>query len=125
MTDGEKSVFSVPRLVLSAGIALTLLLALLPAAPDLPALPPGPLQHAVAFVVLTVLSKVSFPQARGTTMFLALAILGGLIEFVQSLPQISREASIEDWLIDCGAVVGSLAVLCMVRRFRKPATSAD
>jgi VanZ family protein len=89
-------------------MAITLVLATLPEPPQVP-LPGGDkVLHMTAFAALSLLAWLAFPRRRVVQLFIAMAALGALIEALQSIPALHREADVSDWLADCGA---SLAVL--------------
>lgn len=66
-------------------------------------------QHVLAFAVLSLLAAGYFGLGRARLIFLCLAGLGGLIEALQSIPALQRDAEWLDWAVDCGAVLATLA----------------
>ncbi|AOL93014.1 hypothetical protein [Porphyrobacter sp. LM 6] len=99
-------------------LAFTLVMALLPQPPALPGTLSDKVLHVIAFAVLTLLAALAYPERRLGEVFLAMAALGALIEVVQLIPHLGRDAEWADWLADCGAV---LAVLALVRVSRRMA----
>jgi len=91
-------------------ILFTLLMALLPKPPDLPGNPSDKLQHVAAFATLTLFAILTYPRARYRRVFVAFACLGAMIELLQAIPILHRDAEFRDWLADCGAI---LFVLCL------------
>lgn len=79
-------------------------------------------QHMLAFAVLTVLALAAYPRIRVLYPVLGLSAFGGLIEVVQSIPSLHRDASLFDWLADIAAVLGAFALVLAVRHLllRKP-----
>lgn len=94
-------------------LALTFafVMAILPKPPALPGNPSDKLQHVVAFVVLTALAATVFRRAHPAVLFLSLATFGGLIECVQMLPALHRDAQLTDWIADSAATLGVLAIV--------------
>lgn len=102
------------RLHLLFWLALTFafVMATLPKPPALPGNPSDKLQHVAAFVVLTALAASVFRRAHPAVLFLSLSAFGALIECVQMLPVLHRDAQLTDWLADSAATI---AVLIIVR----------
>lgn len=72
-------------------------------------------QHMFAFAVLTLLACVAYPRQRLLVLFLVLAVVGGLIEVLQMIPALHRDADVYDWLADCAAIAAVLALWGGVR----------
>jgi hypothetical protein len=72
--------------------------------------------HALAFLVLTVLTGRGWPG--GSRLVLVLLMLGaGIgIELVQGLPQIGRDADVMDVVADGAGLLAGLGVLAWMRR---------
>lgn len=70
--------------------------------------------HALVFAGLTLLARQSFPGWPRVALAVGLAVFGGLIELVQLLPQLARQASMADWAVDCLAILAALALLDIV-----------
>jgi VanZ family protein len=85
--------------------------------------PPTPLpfeagdkvQHMLAFAVLSVLAA-AFPRGRLLELFAAMALLGGLIEVLQMIPALHRDAEVLDWAADCAASLAALVIWFAARR---------
>ena len=88
-------------------------MAFLPHPPQVPGDPPDTMLHALAFAVLAFLSKMAFPSSSAWRIVLCLAVLGLVIECVQSIPDLGREASLKDWMIDVAASVTILLLLSL------------
>lgn len=108
------------KLVLLAGamtvlfwlaVAFTLVMALLPAPPAALLVAGDKVLHMAAFALLSLLAALAFPRRRALELFAGLAALGGLIEVLQMIPALRREADLGDWLADCAAIAVVL-VLC-------------
>ncbi|MCK9542314.1 MAG: hypothetical protein M0R03_09835 [Novosphingobium sp.] len=104
------------RWLLWLAIAFTLVMALLPKPPELPGDPGDKVQHVMAFLTLTVLTVLAYPGVRLVTIFIALSGFGVLIELLQMIPALNRDAQWEDWLADSAAVLAVLALAVLVRR---------
>ncbi len=93
-----------------AAAAFTLVMALLPRPP----VPPGlaasdKVQHIFAFAVLSLLAAAAFPRRGLIALFLGMALLGGLIEVLQMIPALNRDAEVMDWVADCLASLAALS----------------
>lgn len=66
-------------------------------------------EHALVFAVLTSSGYLAFPQ-RKRWVYLGLVCYGALMEWLQGVLTITREASVNDWLAD---VVGILLAIIM------------
>ncbi|MDZ4113712.1 MAG: hypothetical protein U1E18_29535 [Brevundimonas sp.] len=72
--------------------------------------------HALAFVVLTVLTGRGWPDlSRGLLIVIMLAAGVG-IELVQGLPQIGRDADVWDVVADGVGIAAGLVLLAVLRR---------
>lgn len=68
------------------------------------------LTHFCAFLFLGVLATWAFPNLGWVQRGLALSALGGLIELLQAMPAISRDADVWDWFADNVGVFCALVV---------------
>lgn len=57
-----------------------------------------------------------FPRRRVIELFVAMAVLGAVIEVLQMIPALGRDAELADWIADC---VASLAVLLLFQGVRR------
>jgi VanZ family protein len=73
--------------------------------------------HMVAFATLAVLAAFSFPRTKIIKLVIWLSIFGALIELLQGLPIIGRDADAMDWLADTAAVVVVLSIFHLARGF--------
>ena len=71
--------------------------------------------HFFAFWVLSVLGAGAFPRRSLIALGLWLSGFGALIELVQMLPFIHRDADPIDWLTDTVAVLAALAPVLLAR----------
>lgn len=98
-----------------AAVAFALVMALLPKPPQLPGSPSDKIQHVLAFSVLAALGTSAYPRASLLRLGAWLSLFGAMIEALQAIPQLHRDASLLDWLADSAAVA---AVLALVRLWR-------
>ena len=89
--------------VLAALFALTM--AILPQ-PPMHGEVPDKWLHVLAFTILTVLARLAFPRAHALSMLLGLSMLGGLIELIQAIPALGRDANLADWAGSLSASMG-------------------
>ncbi|MGE0178333.1 MAG: hypothetical protein AB7O91_00760 [Sphingomonas sp.] len=104
-----------------AALAFALVMALLPHPPQMPGAPSDKVQHILAFLTLTALALAAYPGVSRLRLALALSAFGALIEFLQLIPALNRDAQWLDWIADTGAVLAVLAVAALLRlpsRFR-------
>ncbi len=89
---------------------------------------PGPLQpsvndkvnHILAFAVLSVLAAIAYPRANLIKIFVGLVIFGAMIELVQAIPALKRDADLMDLLADAISSGICLSVIAGVRRLWRP-----
>jgi len=103
-----------------ATIAFTFVMAVIPQPPPIPGEPSDKVQHIVAFLVLTAFSTAAFPKARLLPLGIALSAFGALIEFMQLIPVLHRDAQLLDWVADTGAVALVTLGIGLLRRSRRP-----
>jgi VanZ family protein len=115
MNDSRGRVRAAARFLFWVAAAFALLMALLPHPPLLPANPSDKLQHAAAFVVLSALAAVGY-SGRWAAIAVGLSAFGALIELLQMIPSLHRDAQLTDWLVD---TLAAAAVLLLFRRLAK------
>lgn len=93
-------------------------MAVLPSPPDLPVPSSDKLQHMLAFATLAVLGAVSYPRMPLAVLAIGLAGLGALIEVVQMIPALHRNAEVADFVADSAAILAALVVVAAVRGAR-------
>jgi VanZ family protein len=106
----------IAQAVLIAAVVFTLAMALKPADPMMPGAELDKLQHIAAFFTLAVLSRLAFPRAAGAVLFVALAVLGALIEVAQLTPGLHRHGDVADFLVDIIAAAAGLLVASALQR---------
>lgn len=99
------------RALLTLAVLVACAMAFLPEPPRLPGDPPDTYLHALAFAVLAGLSRVSFPDLRAWEILAGLTVLGLVIECVQAIPALGRDASALDLAVDVAAGAALLIVL--------------
>lgn len=107
------------RLIFWSAAAFALIVASLPQPFGIPGSPGDKLQHITAFVVLSALAAQAYPRLPLPLLFLGLALFGGIIELVQSIPWLHRDADMHDWIADILATAATLSVIAGVRWLRK------
>lgn len=70
------------------------------------------LLHMAVFAILALLGSLGYPREPILRMFVWLAAFGGLIELIQLIPSLGRDADWSDWLADC---ISTAVVLTAVR----------
>ena len=80
-------------------------------------------QHTLAFGVLALLAALAYPDTRLFVILIGLSAFGGVIELLQMLPGIDRQAEWGDWLVDILATALTLGALVLARRLRTPELS--
>lgn len=98
-----------------AAACFALVMALLPRPPQLPGAPSDKTQHILAFCVLTALAVGAYPKARLPVLCAALSTFGALIELLQAIPQLHRDASVADWAADTLAVLFVAGLIALLR----------
>lgn len=66
--------------------------------------------HAVAFLTVTVLARLAYPRASIGALFALIAAFGGVIELSQAVPFIHRDAEWDDWFTDVAATLVGLLI---------------
>ena len=99
------------RLLLAIASLTACVMAFLPHPPRVPGDPADTILHALAFAALAFLARMSFRSSSAWGLALCLAGLGLMIECVQLIPSLGREASLRDWYVDVAASVAVLALL--------------
>ena len=72
-------------------------------------------QHFIAFYVLAFLGAAAYPRFSLLKIGAGLSAFGALIELVQAIPFVHRDADFWDWAADTVAVTAALAPLVLVR----------
>jgi hypothetical protein len=87
-------------------------MAVLPHPPRIPGEPDDKIKHILAFLTLALLGAFAFPKLKPWKLLLWLSLFGAVIEVIQMVPMLHRDADVIDWLADtfaAAAVIGPLA----------------
>ncbi len=97
------------QLAFLAALVFTFVAAVMPPhqAPQL--FPWDKAEHFAAFYALTVLALAAFPRRHLVLIGVLLSAFGGLIELVQALPIVNRDADVRDWIADTIAILAAFA----------------
>lgn len=107
------------RLIFGATLIATFIAACLPPA-EAPTLgETDKVNHIVAFVVLSILASWAYPRLRPAWILAGMGLVGGAIELVQAIPAIGRDAEWADWGADLAAAAITLAIVALLRWFRR------
>ncbi|HEY4070743.1 MAG TPA: VanZ family protein [Sphingomicrobium sp.] len=101
-------------------ILAVLVIALWPQPPSLTGGIYDKVQHALAFITLTLLAVWAFPRLSPAWIIAVLSAYGAMIEILQGTPLIHRDRSILDWVADtvaCAIVLGGLRWRALRRRW--------
>lgn len=112
---GPVTLLRIARIAFWAAIAITMAGAFAPPSASLQVLPWDKAGHFLAFYALTALAVVAFPARRVVVIALSLSAFGGLIEIVQALPIVHRDAEWGDWLADSAAIAAVIIPMAFVR----------
>jgi VanZ family protein len=104
------------RLAFWAASAFAFIAAVMPheTAPDFGA--GDKVNHMVAFLTLAVLGRLAYPHVRLRWLLAGLALFGLIIEVVQMIPALNRDADPRDWLADMAAALAGMALVSGWRR---------
>ena len=86
-------------------------MAVMPHPPRLPAEPSDKIQHAIAFFVLGLLSRLAYPRARAAMLLAGLSLFGAAIELFQAIPALHRDCEFADWVTDTVAAGSALLII--------------
>ena len=109
----RRRINSLVLVVFVAAAAFTLWRALLPGDDSVGLIPWDKAKHFIVFYGLTVLAVLALPASRFWRIGAVLLAFGGLIEILQAVPVIGRDASAGDILADAcgvGAVFGPMLI---------------
>lgn len=105
------------RVVFWLAITVAFVVAIWPKPIIVPGAPNDKIQHILAFLFLTALGSAAYPR-NALKLGLGLAGLGALIEIVQAIPALNRDAELLDWIADVAAVLAVLAAVFVWRHLR-------
>ena len=99
-----------------SAVAFALVMASLPKPPQLPGEPSDKIQHVVAFATLAALGAAAYPRMAPLRLLIGLAAFGALIEIIQLIPPLHRDAQLTDLLADAAAAAAILGLVRLLRR---------
>lgn len=108
-----------PRVIFAVTLIGTLVAAFLPAASAPTLGGSDKLNHIAAFITLSALAAWAWPRARLWWIAVLMSTIGGMIELVQAMPIVARDAEWADWYADTFAAVVALAIVAVLRRVRQ------
>ena len=73
--------------------------------------------HALAFMVLTVLTGLGWPRLSSTSLLLIMVVAGVAIELVQGLPVIGRDVDVLDVVADVAGTLLGLLFIALASRY--------
>ena len=76
--------------------------------------------HMIGFTILAGLAALAYRNAPLLTIFIAMAILGALIEGLQGLAGLGRNASLGDWFADIAGAIAALSAIGVWRQVKRP-----
>ena len=88
-----------------------LIMALLPKPPQIPFQPGDKVMHMIAFATLGALAAAGWREQPLLHLFAVLAVFGGAIEVLQTIPALHRDAEAVDWMADMGAALLALGLV--------------
>jgi hypothetical protein len=88
--------------------------AIIPPSSAIPLFPWDKAEHFVAFYGLTGLAVAAYPRSSLILIAGLLSGFGALIEAVQALPVVHRDADFWDWFTDTVAIFAALAPMLLV-----------
>jgi hypothetical protein len=107
------------RVLFWSAAVFALVMASLPQPPALPGAPSDKVQHVLAFACLALLGWAAYPRLGAFKLVLGLSAFGALIELVQTIPSLHRDAEALDWLADTLAAIAVLLAILAWRRVRR------
>jgi hypothetical protein len=122
--SGQLPIRLLCALAFAAALGLTLVMALVPQPPAFPVALSDKIQHATAFAVLAGLGACAWPS-RLVQIALVLIIIGGLIEILQMIPPLHRDAEFADWSADVAATLVTLLFVRLIQGKRTLAALAE
>lgn len=102
----------VRRLLFWGAALFAFVMAVLPHPPELPGEPSDKVQHVAAFATLGLLGAWAYARKPLLLLLAGLSLFGAVIEVVQSIPSLHRDADVKDWVADtlaCGLVLAIAA----------------
>ena len=108
---GGPRVPPIPKWLFWAAAAFAFVMAVVPHPPPVPGEPNDKVEHIAAFVTLAALGAWSYPRWPLVRLAVGLSLFGALIEFIQMIPALNRDAELLDWVAD--TVAAALVLLAV------------
>lgn len=115
-SDLEQALNTLMRIGFWLALAFAFVMASLPNPPDLVETS-DKFQHMAAFATLALIGALAFPGMPLLALGIGLFCFGGLIEVVQMIPALHRDAELLDLAADGAAIVMVLLPMAAARRF--------
>ncbi len=97
--------------------AFALVMAVLPKPPSLPIDRFGDkFEHMLAFAALAGVANLAWRNISPWRIGLQLSAFGALIEFLQMIPALHRDADVRDWVADSGAIIAATLIALFIAR---------
>jgi VanZ family protein len=107
------------RIAFWAALIFAFVMAVLPHPPQLPGAPTDKIQHILAFTTLGLLAPLAYRDTALLRIGLLLSAFGALIEIVQAIPILYRDADVVDWAADTAALAVVLSLAALWRSAQK------
>ena len=111
------------KLAFWLAVTVAVIMATLPTPPEL-VNQSDKVQHMLAFAVMTALALGAWPGLPVLRIGILLSALGVGIELLQMIPPIHRDSDAWDWVADTVAILAVMAVVSMVRLWRRSRAQA-
>jgi VanZ family protein len=111
-------VLRLSRFLFWSAAIFAFVMAALPQPPPVPGAPSDKVLHVLAFTALGLLGSVAYPRLSPVKLVFGLSAFGGLIELVQLIPSLHRDAELMDWIADTAAVATIVVAIRLWRRSR-------
>jgi hypothetical protein len=103
----EGHVLRALRFIFWATLVTTFIIAEMPSSEAPHVFPWDKAEHVLAFYVLGLLGSLAHPKRSLLVIGIWLSVFGALIELVQALPFIHRDADFWDWVADSVALIAA------------------
>ncbi|MFM5917836.1 MAG: hypothetical protein ACKOOL_09940 [Novosphingobium sp.] len=98
-------------------LAFALTMAVLPKPPSLPIDQFGDkFEHMLAFTALAGVANLAWRHISPLRIALQLSAFGALIEVLQMIPSLHRDADVRDWVADTAAILAATLIARIIAR---------
>ncbi len=77
------------------------------------------INHIIAFAALSILASFAYPKASLIRIFVGLVLFGALIELVQAIPALKRDAELGDLAADAISAAVCLTLVAIFRYIKR------